>query len=117
MASIRHLGDFLRAEMQNRDMSAYALGDFIGVSHTTINKLVEFGDKEVGYPSLEFMIKLARATKLDIRYLIMLVVPEDTLESNAVSPEFLRLSERIERLPAEYRKVVEMMIDLGLDKE
>ncbi len=107
---ITNLGDFILNEMKQRQMSARAFAEFIDVTHSTINKFVDFGKKDVGYPSIEFLIKLAKATKTDIRTLIALVVPPEVLEPSDVSPESILLSQRIEQLPEQYREVIDSIL-------
>jgi transcriptional regulator with XRE-family HTH domain len=115
MAAAKHLGDFLREEMRKRKMSNHAFADFIGVSHTTINKLVDFGYEDVGYPSLDFLIKLAQATQVDIRYLVTLVVPQSVLINGLDStPRQLYLSKQIEKLEAPYQQIIELIIQTEL---
>jgi hypothetical protein len=103
--------------MDQRKMSNMAFADFVDVSHTTINKFVDFGVEDVGYPSLDFLIKLARATEKDMRYIITLVVPDDVLWSTDPTPEDVQLSQQIAHLDDKYRKIVEYVVSVGLDKE
>jgi transcriptional regulator with XRE-family HTH domain len=116
MPFLNYLADFLHEEMQKRNMSNHAFAEFIGVSHTTINRLVDVEHKDNNYPSIEFLIKLSRATKVNIRDLITLVAPEDTYTDTVEPPRFMPLSERLERLPERYRQVIEMIADLGLNE-
>ncbi|MCC6976452.1 MAG: helix-turn-helix transcriptional regulator [Anaerolineae bacterium] len=113
MPKIQHLGDFLLSEMQERRMSARAFADFVGVTHSTINKFLGFGEREVGYPSVDFLVKLAAATKTDIRYLITLVVPESVLPDAEISTDAVRLSKKIEQLPEEYRKMIDAILAIA----
>jgi plasmid maintenance system antidote protein VapI len=114
---VKHLGDFLRHEMEKREMSNHSFADFIGVSHTTINKFVDFGERDIGFPSLEFLIKLAAGTQTDMRFLITLVVPDDVLFDAEVSPEYVHLSKQIEKLKPAYREIIRLIIDTELGKE
>lgn len=116
MTAIKTLGDFLREEMRKRDMSIYSFGDFVGLSHSTIYKFSFYGEKEMGYPNIEFLVKIAEATQTDIRYLISLVVPEAVFSEEKIDPAYLRLSERISKLPPDYQQIIETIIDVGLSK-
>jgi transcriptional regulator with XRE-family HTH domain len=116
MNTVKHLGKFLQDEMRQRDMSNFAFAEFIGVSHTTINRFVDFGVEDVGYPSLDFLIKLARATEKDMRYIITLVAPDDVLWSTDPTPEDVQLSQKIAHLDESYRKIVEYVVSVGLNK-
>jgi transcriptional regulator with XRE-family HTH domain len=114
---LKHLGDFLRHEMQNRQMSNSSFAEFVGVSHTTINRFIDFGERETGYPSIEFLIKLATATQTDMRYLITLIVPPDVLFEAETSPEFVHLSKQIELLKPAYQQIIKLIIDAQLGGE
>src|SRR5258706_16044411 len=106
MAFANQLGDFLRQEMRKRGMSNYAFAELIGVSHTTINRLVDFDNEDVGYPSVDFLIKLAAGTQTDIRYIIALVAPEDVLFDAKSSEEFENLSKQIRQLDRPYQEII-----------
>jgi len=116
MSTIKNLADFLQQEMHKREMTNYAFAQFIGVSHTTINRLVDPDEGDTGYPSLDFLIKLAEATQTDIRYLITLIVPENVLFDAEISDQYLHLSKRIEMVSPPYRKIIELIIDTELEQ-
>jgi transcriptional regulator with XRE-family HTH domain len=112
------LGEFLREEIEQRNMSIRAFAEFMGVTHVTVLKFIEYGESEdAGYPSMEFLIKLARATHRDIRYIITLIAPDDVVLNGGPDPELLYLSKRINELPPEYRKVIEVIVSAGLTEE
>lgn len=116
MPKIQHLGDFLLSEMHQRRMSARAFADFVGVTHSTINKFLAFGERDVGYPSIDFLAKVATATKTDIRYLIALVVPEAVLPDAEISLDAIRLSKKIEQLPEEHRKMIDAILAIATER-
>jgi transcriptional regulator with XRE-family HTH domain len=111
MEAVKHLGAFLAEQLQERRMSVLAFSEFVGVSHATINKFLDFGEKDTGYPSVDFLIKLAKATGHDVRYILSLVVPSETLITNEVTPDVLDMSQRISRLPEQYRKIIAFILD------
>lgn len=117
MDEAKTLSDFIRKEMEKRHMRAYNFAEFVDVSHTTINKFLGDVEEDTGYPSMEFLIKLATATQTDIRYLVTLVVPSETIFNENFQPEIFDLSRRISKLPPEYRKIVEVIIAAGLEDQ
>jgi transcriptional regulator with XRE-family HTH domain len=110
----QNLGDFLREEIQERNISVWAFASIVDVSHTTIRKFLEAEGNEAGYPSVEFLIKLAIATNKDIRYLITLVAPPETIRSEEIGPEMVELSRRIAKLSPTYRKIIDVIVATGI---
>jgi transcriptional regulator with XRE-family HTH domain len=109
MTQTKTLGDFILTEMQKRQMSARAFARFVGVDSKTINKFLDYGSKNVGYPSVDFLLKLSQATKADICYLMALVDP--SVETNSrVTPDALALSRQIEDLPPHLREAIDALI-------
>ncbi len=113
--AVKNLGDFLEQEMYERHMSARAFAEFLEVSHATINNLIRYGRQETGYPSVEFLIRLATATQTDIGYLITLVAPPELMRSE-LDPDVINMSQRILKLPPPYRKIIEQIIATGLEE-
>ena len=103
--NIKHLGDFLRVLMERENLSIRGLAEKVGVSHSLIIKFLDFGIRDVGYPSVEFLIRLARATNTDIRYLISLVAP-DVVQAE-INPDTWLLSQEIENLSPEFREAID----------
>jgi transcriptional regulator with XRE-family HTH domain len=103
------LGSFILSEIEKRKMSARAFADMVGVTHKTINKFLNYGTKDVGYPSVDFLLKLARATNTDICYLMTLVDP-NAPNFDHISPEDRALSTRIGNLPPHLRDAIDAMI-------
>lgn len=103
------LGEFILDEIRNRHTSARDFADLVGVSHTVINKFMNHGledsyaGKPIGDPSLEFLVKLAKATQVDVRTLITLVYPE----IGEVDPSNLILAERINNLPKDQKALID----------
>ncbi len=91
-------GDFLNEEIHKRDMSAREFARFVGVSHGVIQKFQDYGTRDVGYPSVEFLVKLALKTNTDICYLMMLIAPE-VATTSSITPDAMILSQRIQQLP------------------
>lgn len=103
------LGEFILQEIQNRQSNARDFALMVGVSHTTINKFLNYGlsdnyaGKPVGEPSLDFLVKLAKATHVDVRTLIALVHPE----VGDIDPNDLILAERIGNLPDDQKALID----------
>jgi transcriptional regulator with XRE-family HTH domain len=96
------LRDFLLSEMSQRDMSAREFARFIGVSHGTINRFLDYGEKDVGYPSVDFLLKLARATGTDVGALMRMLDPE----LDELDPEVLVIAQEIANLSPRDRRLV-----------
>lgn len=102
------LGDFLTEEINRRHMNVFRFAQFIGVSHTTVNKFLDYGKKDVGYPSVDFVIKLAKATNTDISVIMALIDP--TVPTGEHQPLTGLLAEEIESLTDHQRKMVAAFI-------
>ncbi len=109
MIEQKTLGKFILAEMDRRQMSAREFARFVGVTHKTINKFINYGAKDVGYPSMDFIAKLAQTTGTDPCYLLELIIPDVAL-SNRISPDAAILGQRIEKLPENVREAIDGII-------
>jgi transcriptional regulator with XRE-family HTH domain len=108
--TIKTLGDFVLREIQNRQMSQREFARFVGVNHQTINKLLDYGEKEDTYPALDSLVKLAKATNTDICTLIALITPDVVSQPD---PEAEMIAERISKLPPNKRDAIDALI-LGM---
>jgi transcriptional regulator with XRE-family HTH domain len=98
------LADFVAAQMKEREMSARQFADFVGTSSTTINNLLKPG----GYPfvpSVELLIKLAKATHTDFFSLVLLAFPEAS-DLVREPPTGRLMADQFERLPDDVKAVV-----------
>lgn len=101
--AITTLGDFINTEIERRHMSAREFARFVGVAPAVINKFRDYGTKDVGYPSVDVLLRLSKATGTDICYLMALV------DSDAVKPvdiETRTLAETIRKLPQEVQLII-----------
>jgi transcriptional regulator with XRE-family HTH domain len=105
----RTLGQFIQTEMDKRKMSARAFARLLGVDSKTINKFLDYGSKDVGYPSVDFLLKLSQATKADICYIMTLIDPNITLTAQ-VNPVAVEIGRQIEELPAHVRNTIDDLI-------
>lgn len=110
---------FLSREMANRQMSERQFAKFVGVAHGTINRFINYEllksqGKKVSFPSLDFLLRLSRSTKVDICSILALIDPAST---KAVSdPDSVNLSNAIEQLDDATREVIDAII-LGKAKQ
>lgn len=107
MTGTMTLGQFILAEMERRQMSAREFARLVGVTHKTINKFVNGNPK--GYPSMDFLAKLAKATHADPCYLLGLIIP-DIVQEGSIKPDDLLLSQRIGQLPPDKRDAIDAII-------
>lgn len=97
------LARFIRTEMLNRDMNQIEFAALLDVSPSTVGRMLR---GEIKDPSLDFLVKLSNAAKIDICSLIHLIRP-DAFQAGADTG---LIAERIKRLPKQQRKLVEMLL-------
>lgn len=97
------LSKFVWLEIVNRRLSQREFADLVGVSHTTIGRIVR---GEVADPTLDFLVKLSKATSTDICALIAIIRP-DAFQSGANTR---LVAERYERLSDAQRKLVDLVL-------
>lgn len=98
------LAGFVAAQMKERKMSARQFADFVDVSSTTINNIL----KPSGYPyvpSVELLIKLARATHSDLISLVLMAFPEAS-DLVRETPDGRLMADQFERIPDDVKAVV-----------
>ncbi len=71
------LREFILDEMQKRRMSGREFAEFVGVANSTIVRATDY-QKTPPTPSLEFLEKLSKATRVDICTLVAFVYPDLT---------------------------------------
>lgn len=101
----RAIREFVLSEMHRRDMSARQFAEFVGVAHGTINKCVNGVE---GSPSIDFLIRLARATKTDLSTILALIAPE--LVHTEVDPKVMILAKRLAGLPDNVQQVIRDLV-------
>lgn len=89
-------------------MSAREFAQFVGVSHKTINKFLNHGTKDVGQPSVDFLIKLSKATNTDLCAIMALVAPDAVDSVDDV--EARMILSRIRRLGSDEQRIIEAFI-------
>lgn len=103
--------EFVIEDMARRKMSLREYADFLGVTHPTVGRYVNNKDKEVQWA---FLVALSRATHTDIGYLARLAAPEVAFES---VPDTQIIADRINQLPAPYRKTIIDMVEALLTQQ
>jgi transcriptional regulator with XRE-family HTH domain len=109
MSSETTLGAFIDQEIRQRQMSVREFAEFVGVTHPTIIKFREHGKKQVGSPSIEFLIKLAQSTNTNLIALLAMAFPDAAPLLN-VDPATLILSQRIQKLPDHIRQAIDDLL-------
>lgn len=104
------LGDFLIEEIAARGISAREFARLMGVSHVSVSKFLDYGKKDVGYPSVDFILKLAKATGKDIREIMLLIDPTVPAESVELDEETREIAEEILTLPRKERRLVRKFV-------
>lgn len=102
--TVNVLGDLLRAEKFYRRATNETIGDELGVSHTSISRIINGGTKE---PDLDLLIQLSKFFGMDnVSVLIALIRPEafdsDTKER--------LISSWVSRLPEPKRQIVDLAL-------
>lgn len=121
MKQVAILREFIEREMTARDMSTHEFADFVGVSQSTIVRAMSYEDAPE--PKLNFLAKLAVATKVDIGVLVSLIKPE----ASKISPDARLLAElerdqhltarqRADRRAA-YDEIVRLSVDVFWEQE
>lgn len=76
---MQNLREFLIQEMHRRDMSGREFARMVGVANSTIVRFTaEEYKKEKPAPSLDFLAKLSKATRVDLCILVAYVHPDLT---------------------------------------
>lgn len=97
------LSKFVWQEIVNRRISQREFADLVGVSHTTIGRIIR---GEVTDPTLDFLVKLSLATHTDICALIAIIRP-DSFRSSASTNV---VAERYEKLSDTQKKLVDLVL-------
>lgn len=104
---MQNLREFLIEEMHKRRMSGREFAQMVGVSNSTIVRFTaEEYKKEKPEPSLDFLAKLSKATRVDLCILVAYVHPELT-STNAQSAIIGALASQ---LPAEKQEAMLAML-------
>lgn len=100
--------NFLKREV-DRAGSARELSRQSGVSHTIINKFIDYNNESPGYPSIDTLVKIAKTAGVDPSELLRMVIA-DFGETNTITDEDLLLAQQIRQLPAPMRKAIDAFL-------
>lgn len=106
------LREFVLLEIRKRDMSARQFADLIGVSHSTINRLLDTEKDHL--PGIELMIKLSDATHIDLCSLMLLAYHAE-MKSNQLSGKYRIWAQRLEQAPESIVEAVGILLN-GMHK-
>jgi plasmid maintenance system antidote protein VapI len=91
--------DFLNDQMQKRDVGVRGFAKEIGVSHATISEILS-GKQGV---TLEFLIKVAKATQIDLCTLVAFVAPNEA----RMSAKAALMAQEISQLPPDKQAFID----------
>lgn len=99
--------EFLQHEIEQRDMTIREFARLLDVSHSTVLRFLEFGKKDVGYPSVEFIAKVAAATDTKVSTIMALLLPDlPQAADEPEDPEIIALARRFRELPKNDFKLI-----------
>lgn len=104
------LRDFILSEIRRRDISQAKFAEEIGVSESTLSRVLNMTSETTYSPSIGFLYKLSKHTSVPLSNIIQWLYPD--VEAS-ITPEIRMLSQRIQSLPPDVRRVVDQMI-MGL---
>jgi transcriptional regulator with XRE-family HTH domain len=102
--------EFLQGEIDKRHMSYTAFADFLGLSTSTITRILD--EKNPRNPGLDVLIILAKKTNTSLGVLVEMAYP-DVANETRLSPTASVLAQRIENLPQDLRLAIEALIQRG----
>lgn len=103
------MSEFLLQEMKRRGfVSARAFADWLGIAHTTINRMLN--EKDSSDPNAKTMAILSKKLDVPIETLFVIAYPEIDDAQLSQDPEALALAQQIVNLPPQERQVIESAI-------
>lgn len=113
VVSYKDLRDFIEREMKSRQMNISQFARFVGVSHTTIGRLID--PQNPTTPSPELLVALAEKTGVNYSALTALVLP--AAEQVELDPKAVIRAERIGQLtPEQQEHIDEIILGMFLNK-
>lgn len=100
--------DFLLEEMKKRNMSVHAFAHWMGMAHTTINRLLD--TRENTEPSAKTLAIMSEKLNVPIDVLFALAYPNIENAQFRNDPEALALAQQITELPADKREMMQALI-------
>lgn len=105
------IAEFIKQDMERRDMSLREYARFIGSSHPTVSRYLSEPGHHVQW---EFLVGLGRATHTDIGTLARYAAPDVAFGD---VPDTRIIAERINQLPPDFRKTIMDMIEAYLAQQ
>lgn len=103
------LKQFLNDQLDTRKMSVRTFGDLVGISHEVITRFRNSDPSDdVGYPSLQTLIRLSEGTGISLNTLIQISYPE--LRRVDIDIDARLMAEEIAQLSPDDRRIVEKFI-------
>lgn len=103
-----NIRQFIKDEMDKRQMSNREFGDLVGVSHTTIGRAID--ETKPSEPTLDFLAKLAKGTNRDLLSLVEIAYP-DVADATRPDPSTIILAQRFEELSDDYKTAVMALVN------
>lgn len=104
---LQKLRSFILTEIRKRDMSVRQFSEFVGVAHSTVNRILDENDQST--PTLESLLKIADATNTDLYALLGLTFP-DIVQRTALSPDARIIAQRVEQAPEHIREAIRALL-------
>lgn len=100
---------FIDSELKRRDWSYRALADAMGVAPSTITRIMD--QKKPAEITLEFLVKLSKATNVSLEGIIGMVYPD--VSALRATPSSMVLAQQIEQLPDHLQMAIRALIASG----
>lgn len=94
------------------DLSMRQMAELMDVTIAMMSRVMSEVDPQT--PSVEFLVKLAKATRRDIRDVILLVSPDEVVHGSGATATIL--ASRLERLGEDDRQIIDKFISGALTK-
>lgn len=107
VATTNGFQDFLKTEIKKRQLTPRQFAFFVGVDPSTMTRALD--EKKPPAPTVEFVVKVARATHTNAMTLMAMAYPEIAEETN-INPSWLLLAQQFEQLPEDFRNVIMAII-------
>jgi transcriptional regulator with XRE-family HTH domain len=99
--------EFIQEEMRRGGFKSYrAFAEHIDVAHTTMNRIMSV--KDPAQPSFDVLVKIAKATGVDVRYILGLIAPDGI---QGVTTDTMTMVAEINRLPKNKQKIILQLIE------
>ncbi len=101
---MNRIAEYVDREIKRREISIRGFAELLGLHHNTVIRYLN-GEE----PTLDFLVKLAKATGADLIALIDLAYP-GIIDQNRPSARAILYAQQLDQLPDEVREVIFKMI-------